>query len=128
LKRIVAQPARADIRVHAESTGSEALAVAATARAALPADQLGLFVAVTEDKLTSEVSAGENRGVTLSHDHVVREWIGPIALNAGYASIQQAVATRSNWNPQQLGIVAFVQDLRTGEVLQAAGASRCLRS
>ena len=128
LKRIVARPARAVIRIHAESTGPETLAVSASATAPLPTGQLGLFVALTEDKLTSKVSAGENRGVTLSHDHVVREWIGPIALNAGHADIRQAVSTRSNWNRAQLGIVAFVQDLRTGEVLQAAGASQCLRS
>jgi hypothetical protein len=37
------------------------------------------------------------------------------------------VSTRSNWNRAQLGIVAFVQDLRTGQVLQAVGASQCLR-
>ena len=128
LKRIVGRPARAVIRIHAESTGPETLAVAASAAAPLPAGQLGLFVALTEDKLTSQVSTGENRGVTLSHDHVVREWIGPIALNAGHADIRQAVSTRSNWNRAQLGIIAFVQDLRTGEVLQAAGASQCLRS
>ena len=63
LKRIVAQPARAVIRIHAESTGPETLAVAASATAPLPAGQLGLFVALTEDKLTSKVSSGENRGV-----------------------------------------------------------------
>jgi hypothetical protein len=91
-------------------------------------NQVGLFVALTEDKLTSGVSAGENRGVTLSHDHVVREWIGPVALTAGHADIKQAVNTRSNWNLEQLGIAAFVQDLQTGQVLQAVGASQCLRS
>jgi hypothetical protein len=128
LKRITAQPARAIIRIHAEPTGPGTLSVAASATATLPADQLGLFVALTEDNLTSNVSAGENRGVTLLHDHVVREWIGPIALTAGHADIKQAVTTRSNWKSAQLGIAAFVQDLRTGQVLQAAGASQCLRS
>ena len=128
LKRVIAQPARANIHIHAESAGAGTLSVAASATARLPADQLGLFVALTEDKLTSKVSTGENRGVTLAHDHVVREWIGPIAFSAGHADMKQAVTTRSNWNQAQLGIVAFVQDLRTGQVLQAAGASQCLRS
>jgi hypothetical protein len=89
---------------------------------------VALFVALTEDKLTSNISAGENRGVTLSHDHVVREWIGPIALNGGNVDFKQAVTARSNWNSAQLGVVGFVQDLRTGQVLQAVGASQCLRS
>ena len=128
LKRVTAQPARADIRIHAESIGPGALSVAATATAPPPGDQLGLFVVLTEDKLTSSVAAGENRGVTLTHDHVVREWIGPIALNAGHAAVKQTVTTRSNWNSAQLGIAAFVQDLRTGQVLQAVGASQCARS
>jgi len=128
LKRVTAQPARASIHIHAESTGPATLSVAASATAPLPANQLGLFVALTEDNLTSRVSAGENRGVTLSHDHVVRDWIGPIALSAGHADITQAVTTRSNWNSAQLGIAAFVQDLQTGQVLQAVGVSQCLRS
>ena len=128
LKRVIAQPAHADIRIHAESTGPRTLSVAASATAPLPGDHLVFFVVLTEDKLTSSVSAGENRGVTLAHDHVVREWIGPIALNAGHAALKQTVTTRANWNSAQLGIAAFVQDLRTGQVLQAAGASQCLSS
>jgi hypothetical protein len=128
LKRVTAQPARASIHVHAESSSPGTLSVAASATTTLPLNQLGLFIALTEDKLTSSVSAGENRGATLSHDHVVREWIGPVALSAGHADLKQAVTTRSNWNSAQLGIAAFVQDLQTGQVLQAVGASQCLRS
>ena len=128
LKRVLAEPAGASIRVQAESGGSGTLSVTASATAPPSPEQLALFVALTEDKITSSVSAGENRGVTLSHDHVVREWIGPIALNGGHAEIKQAVTTRSTWNTTQLGVVGFVQDTRTGHVLQAVGASQCLRS
>jgi hypothetical protein len=128
LKRVTAEPARANIRIHAEPSGSGALSVVASATAPASQDQLALFVAITEDKLKSSVSAGENRGVTLSHDHVVREWVGPIALNGGHVDFKQAVTARPNWNSAQLGVVGFVQDLRTGQVLQAVGASQCLRS
>jgi hypothetical protein len=128
LKRITTEPARASISVHAEATGPGAVSVAASATAPASGDPLALFVVLTEDKLTSSVSAGENRGITLSHDHVVRKWIGPIALNAGQVEFKQAVATGSGWNPAQLGVAGFVQDLRTGQVLQAVGASQCLRS
>lgn len=128
LKRITAEPARASISVHAETAGPGAVSVAASATAPASGDPLALFVVLTEDKLTSSVSAGENRGVTLSHDHVVRKWIGPIALNAGQVEFKQAVATGSGWNPAQLGVAGFVQNLRTGQVLQAVGASQCLRS
>jgi len=128
LKRITSEPARASIRIHAEPAGSGALSVAASVTPPGSTEPLALFVALTEDKLTSSVSAGENRGVILSHDHVVRKWIGPIALNAGQVDLKQAVTTGSRWNLAQLGVAGFVQNLRTGQVLQAVGASQCLRS
>jgi hypothetical protein len=128
LKRITAEPARASISVHAEATDLGAISVAASATAPRSGAPLALFLVLTEDKLTSSVSAGENRGVTLSHDHVVRKWIGPIALSADRVEFKQAVAAGSGWNPAQLGVAGFVQNLRTGQVLQAIGASQCLRS
>jgi len=87
---------------------------------------VALFVAVTEDKLVSNISAGENRGVTLLHDHVVRELIGPIALQDGDTRLKRTVTVRRTWNAAELGVVAFVQDRLSGQVLQAAGASQCL--
>ena len=130
LKRVTAQPARASIGLHAESgsAGTISITGSATTLGANAKASLALFVALTEDKLTSSVSAGENRGVTLSHDHVVRRWIGPIALKDGHTDFKQAVTTRPNWNATQLGVVGFVEDLGTGQVLQAVGASQCLRS
>ena len=128
LKRVTAEPARASIRIRAESTGAGVISVTGSATAASHSGQLALFVAITEDKLTSKVSAGENRGVTLLHDHVVREWIGPIALKDGYIDFKQKVTTRPDWNAARLGIAGFVQDLGTGQVLQAVGASQCVPS
>jgi len=128
LKRVNAQTAAASIHLRSEPTGSGALSIAASATAPASSDPLALFVAVTEDKLISNVTAGENRGVTLSHDHVVRQWIGPVALNAGRADVRQAITPRATWNPANLGIVGFVQDMKTGHVLQAVGASQCVRS
>jgi hypothetical protein len=128
LKRVTVEPSHADIRIHAEATGPDAVSIAASATAPGSGDPLALFVVLTEDKLTSSVSAGENRGITLSHDHVVRKWIGPIALNAGQVDFKQKVTTGSGWNPVRLGVAGFVQNLRTGQVLQAVGESQCLRS
>jgi len=59
---------------------------------------LALHVAVTESGLVSKAMRGENSGATLAHDHVVRTWIGPIRL---------------------ADAAAFVQDERSGSVLQA---------
>jgi len=128
LKRVNAQAAGANIHLRSEASGQGAFVISVSASAAASADPAALFIAVTEDKLVSNVSAGENRGVTLSHDHVVRQWIGPIALNAGRADVRQAITPRANWNPANLGIVGFVQDMKTGHVLQAVAASQCVRS
>ena len=128
LKRVTAEPARASLHLHAESAGPRRISVAGSADAMDHRARLALFVALTEDRITSSVSAGENRGVTLSHDHVVRQWIGPVALNGGRADFMQVVTAGPNWNIGQLGIAGFVQDLETGHVLQAVGAARCLPS
>lgn len=128
LKRVIAKPARASIRIHAESTGADVISIAGSATATSYNGRLALFVVITEGKLTSSVAAGENRGVTLSHDHVVREWIGPIAMKDGRVTFKQNVTTRPTWNAARLGIAGFVQDLETGQVLQAAGASQCFPS
>jgi hypothetical protein len=128
LKRVTAEPARASIGLHAEFTGAGVISVAGSATANSHPGQLALFVAVTENKLTSRVSAGENRGVTLSHDHVVRRWIGPIALKSGHVDFKQNVMVHPAWNAAQLGIAGFVQDLGTGQILQAVGATQCFPS
>lgn len=128
LKRVTAERARASIRIHAESAGAGVISVTGSATAASQPGQLALFVAITENKLSSKVSAGENRGVTLSHDHVVREWIGPIALKNGQVEFTQKVTARPGWNAARLGVAGFVQDLGTGQVLQAVGASQCVPS
>jgi hypothetical protein len=128
LKRVNAQVAGASIQLRGEAAGQGALVVSATASASASADPLALFIAVTEDRLTSRVSGGENRGVTLSHDHVVRQWVGPIALSGGRADVRQLITPRVNWNSANLGIVGFVQDMKTGHVLQAVAASQCVQS
>lgn len=127
LRQVSAQNARARIQVRAAPAGGGAVDVTASATSTEEKAQLGLFVALTEDKLTSHVSAGENRGATLTHDHVVRTWIGPIPLQAGNAEVQRTVTPGPGWNRAELGVAAFVEDLQTGRVLQAVGGAQCLR-
>jgi hypothetical protein len=45
------------------------------------------YIALTEDGLSSNVRAGENRGVLLKHDHVVRTFAGPLATTQADAEI-----------------------------------------
>ena len=45
------------------------------------------YFALVEDNLLSNVSAGENNGRKLQHDHVVREIVGPVALSQAQARL-----------------------------------------
>ncbi|CAD6554335.1 DUF1223 domain-containing protein [Paraburkholderia metrosideri] len=88
---------------------------------AKPADNLLAYAVVYENRLDSAVKAGENAGVTLHHDRVVRQWIGPVALANGHA----AIAGDSLGGSAQSGVVAFAEDRKTGEVLQVADLLPC---
>lgn len=128
VRRLNAMPAGAAIRVQASLSPSGALALSADATSRTGADPLALYLAVTESGLVSKVTRGENGGVTLTHDHVVREWIGPIRLSGGTAQVRREIALPPAWNRAQLELIAFVQDERSGTVLQAVGARQCTGS
>ena len=103
-----------------------------SANVALPSDraEATLFIAVTENNLSSHVTAGENKGTLLKHDHVVRELIGPLAVESrerdpGHFPVRRIVALAREWKRADLALVAFVQNSRTGEILQALSTPLC---
>ncbi len=82
------------------------------------------FVALYENKLANQVTAGENKGKRLEHDFVVRELAGPLALDAvGKFTHQFKIDKR--WKTKDISVAAFVQDASTGEVLQALALPWC---
>jgi hypothetical protein len=81
------------------------------------------YAAVYENGLESAVGAGENRGVVLHHERVVRQWIGPAPLVGGTGATTAAIERiRAG---ARFGVVAFVADAATGEVLQAVDLPAC---
>jgi hypothetical protein len=74
-----------------------------------------VFLAVTESELLVRVAAGENRGRTLRHDHVVRDLYGPFEV--AHATVQP-IELRGTWRPERLALVAFVED-DSGEIVNA---------
>lgn len=78
-----------------------------------------LFVAYADSGLVSNVKAGENRGVRLVHDHVVRA----LQRAAGATPDGHVRATLTMRRPAEEGaypmLVAFVKRASDGEVLQA---------
>lgn len=84
------------------------------------------FVALVENNLMTEVKAGENRGETLRHDYVVRELAGPFAADAsGFVKIDKAFDLKRDWKAADSMLVAFVQNPKTGDVLQALALPAC---
>jgi hypothetical protein len=128
VRQVNAQPAAAAIRVQASMAPNGALALNAEATARSAAEPAVLYLALAESGLASKVTRGENNGVTLAHDHVVREWIGPVRLTGGAARVQRDIPLPAAWSRARLEVVAFVQDQRTGSVLQAVSAQQCAGS
>ncbi|SDI02407.1 DUF1223 domain-containing protein [Paraburkholderia phenazinium] len=134
IHKVTAEPAQADIALAlaAPAQGSTGFNVDArfTAKAVI-SEPLNAYVAVYENALTSQVRAGENSGATLHHERVVRQWIGPVPLAAGSAQIHRdialdaAEAADANAQPGKFGVVAFVENAATGEVLQVAELAAC---
>jgi len=137
VQRINQQPARANIELAIGRMAGSAIPVEARVQA--PRDSK-LFVALVESGLSSQVSAGENRGVTLRHDHVVRDWIGPVSIDGegklvlprplSVAAVPVAAAGAGAdgtnlSNLSNLSVAAFVQD-EHGVVLQALSAGLCM--
>lgn len=121
--RINEQPARARLRLRLDVPRRGAMTAIAEAQL-LDKSQVGdavLYLAVYENKLASQVSAGENRGARLDHDHVVLQWSGPFGLPASGAPLveQRALPLPRKAIPANSGVAAFVQNRRSGEVLQA---------
>jgi hypothetical protein len=121
VQRINHTQARADLSLEATTQAPNTLGVVAQAvvpeAAVRPHTQM--YLALYENRLTSAVTAGENAGHTLRHDYVVRQWFGPLTINTqGTARLQQTLSLQRDWKTSDLGLVVFVQQHQTGEVLQ----------
>ncbi|MDR3429743.1 DUF1223 domain-containing protein [Silvimonas sp.] len=123
------QSAPASVQLQVQALGNNQLSVhtvVSAIKTAKPTEPLQLRLAVTEGNLVSHVQAGENGGVTLNHAHVTRVLSPPIALSDQGASIQTTLSL-----PPATGkivrVVAYVQNSKTAEVLQAVTTADCAR-
>ena len=125
VRRVNARPPAAELELQARLLADASLAVQARARLREPVPGAVMYLALTESTLVSQIVRGENRGATLTHDHVVSQWLGPYAMDASGVRAQPRVALGAGWNRARLNLVAFVQDPRDGQVLQALSAPGC---
>jgi hypothetical protein len=77
-----------------------------------------VFLAITENNLSSNVDRGENRGRRLTHTAVVRKLI-PIGKMTGgnLFTASPVVQLVRQWKPTDLRAVAFVQGKRDRRIL-----------
>jgi hypothetical protein len=80
-----------------------------------------LLWAVTEDDLVVEVKRGENARRTLRHAGVVRWFSSSKIGDSAGATIK--IPLRDAWKRDRLHVVAFVQSVRTRDVLSVASVS-----
>jgi hypothetical protein len=126
--QINARKARARLELAIVSLKADKITLQMSAEVPDAADrgEAGVYVATYENKLSSAVTAGENKGHTLVHDYVVLEWQGPAALPAsGLLTERRELPLLPKAVPANSGVVAFVQNRRTGEVLQALMLPAC---
>lgn len=125
--RVNGQPAKARLSLALEGRSRDAFDVVASATLLDPAQRAdaALYLGAYENKLSSAVTAGENRGKTLPHDYVVLQWVGPLEFAAATLSAKERLPLLPNAVPAHSGVVAFVQNRATGEVLQALMLPSC---
>ena len=128
VERINARKAKARLELSIASLKGDRITLETLAELADPAHgkDAVVYVAAYENKLSSAVTAGENRGRTLDHDYVVLEWQGPREFPPnGRLTDRRDLSLLPKAVPAHSGVVAFVQNRRTAEVLQALMLPAC---
>lgn len=126
LSSTATQMASATIALSLQKTSAHQLPVTLDIKASENTnDKLEAFVALTENGLSSKVSAGENRGESLKHDAVVRTLAGPFPLVRGALSKQIVLSVPADAKTANMHVAAFVADARSGQVVQGAGGRVC---
>jgi len=123
LETVGKMPARAGIRLQWLERGFAELQVEP-----LPAERrenLALVVVTLESGLESRVAAVENRGEVLRHDFVVRALETHTLAGNPKGTFRQRFTIPAGGNPERMSLALFVQDTRTGDVLQALAAPYC---
>ncbi|MFZ6767904.1 DUF1223 domain-containing protein [Undibacterium sp. Di26W] len=122
IKRINQKPATASLRLGIEKLAGNKLYVNLQGNSM---QEARLYVSLVEQGLVSKIQAGENRGATLQHDYVAREWGEDYRLSAGKtASYSTQLAIPASSKRKNLSLLAFAQD-KQGNILQAVSLPLC---
>lgn len=120
------QPARVNLALDVSRQENGEIALKATAQAVKASDikNADIFIALYENKLVSQVNAGENNGRELKHDYVVRDLLGAYQLS-NKNEFSKNISLPAEWKNRNAGAVIFVQDSRNGEIIQSLQLPFC---
>ena len=115
LNQLVKQRAKVDLELSADKQHDKLQLHLKSDISRSKLKKVGFYFVLIENNLSSDVKDGENEGVKLQHDYVVRLISGP------HFQLEktQSIELQPEWKKQDLSIVAFAEDPHTGEVLQA---------
>ena len=82
-----------------------------------------LYVALYENNLVSNVTAGENDGRSLHHEYVVRKMFAIPFSGKRKITKEIDIELKQAWNKANLGLAVFIQQRSDGEILQALASS-----
>jgi hypothetical protein len=128
LKAIGRQSAPARIRLRLDAANEGSLHVTGKAWVTEPRSRAGahVYLALYENNLSNQVTAGENRGKRLWHDYVVRHLARPFPVSSsGEGLFDQRFGLDPAWKTRHLHVAAFVQNEQTGDVLQSLAVAHC---
>ncbi len=127
IEKVNNERARASIEMTLEKKSASRLEVGTRIdlSAGQSADDYGLYLALFENDLVSVIPSGENTGKTLHHDYVVRQLIGPYTLTSQTGLLRESFTIDSTWQSQNLGVAAYIQNAKTGDLLQALMVKNC---
>lgn len=111
-------PARAAVHITLQRSDAQQVTVQVTPQRDAPA-RLALWWATLEDDHASQVKAGENLGVTLQHDHVVRQYGRLPAWDSRATPVLRLNAAANGEGGRKVRLLVVVTDAVTGSPLQA---------
>ena len=88
--------------------------------ASAASDPADIYLAVTEDNLTSAVGGGENSGRHLSHSAVVRELVPLGTVTSSVFTASPTISLKPGWRRGHLHAVVFAQERASRRIVGAS--------
>lgn len=107
---------RGALKVSAKQKGDGKTVEVAIESQLKPVPGVVLWIALAEDGLRSEVTAGENKGKSMVHQAVVRSYTRYDISETDLANYTVTLPWKADWDPKAMRVVAAVQSEKLGAI------------